>query len=78
MHCLKLAYFTSSRDFLVGSAEPVPTSGLRILNFLLFQASEEEEIVDLMLTKIFSFLGIKCKKEEKPVTNDQLKQPVSK
>ncbi|KAK2530103.1 Pkd1l2 [Columba guinea] len=42
-----------------------------------YQASEEEEIVDLMLTKIFSFLGIKCKKEEKPVTNDQLKQPVS-
>ncbi|NXW88690.1 PK1L2 protein, partial [Alopecoenas beccarii] len=40
-----------------------------------YQASEEEEIVDLMLTKIFSFLGIKCKKEEKPVTNDQLKQP---
>lgn len=62
----------------MGSAEPVPTSGLWILNFLLlFQASEEEEIVDLMLTKIFSFLGIKCKKEEKPVTNDQLKQPVS-
>ncbi|OPJ78162.1 polycystic kidney disease protein 1-like 2 [Patagioenas fasciata monilis] len=42
-----------------------------------YQASEEEEIVDLMLTKICSFLGIKCKKEEKPVTNDQLKQPVS-
>uniref|UniRef100_K7F7G5 Polycystin 1 like 2/pseudo n=1 Tax=Pelodiscus sinensis TaxID=13735 RepID=K7F7G5_PELSI len=30
-----------------------------------YQASEEEEIVDLMLMKIFSFLGIKCKKEEK-------------
>ncbi|KFO84066.1 Polycystic kidney disease protein 1-like 2, partial [Buceros rhinoceros silvestris] len=29
-----------------------------------YQASEEEEIVDLMLTKLFSFFGIKCKKEE--------------
>ncbi|NXU58239.1 PK1L2 protein, partial [Turnix velox] len=29
-----------------------------------YQASEEEEIVDLMLMKLFSFLGIKCKKEE--------------
>ncbi|KAF1589543.1 UNVERIFIED_CONTAM: Polycystic kidney disease protein 1-like 2, partial [Eudyptes pachyrhynchus] len=38
-----------------------------------YQASEEEEIVDLMLMKLFSFFGIKCKKEEKPVTNDQLK-----
>ncbi|XP_014797628.1 PREDICTED: polycystic kidney disease protein 1-like 2 [Calidris pugnax] len=37
-----------------------------------YQASEEEEIVDLMLMKLFSFFGIKCKKEEKPVTNDQL------
>ncbi|XP_061863851.1 polycystin-1-like protein 2 [Colius striatus] len=36
------------------------------------QASEEEEIVDLMLMKLCSFFGIKCKKEEKPVTNDQL------
>uniref|UniRef100_A0A663M0Q9 PK1L2 protein n=1 Tax=Athene cunicularia TaxID=194338 RepID=A0A663M0Q9_ATHCN len=36
-----------------------------------YQASEEEEIVDLMLMKLFSFFGIKCKKEEKPVTNDQ-------
>ncbi|GAB0195474.1 polycystic kidney disease protein 1-like 2 [Grus japonensis] len=42
-----------------------------------YQASEEEEIVDLMLMKLFSFLGIKCKKEEKPVTNDQLEQPVN-
>ncbi|NXJ01486.1 PK1L2 protein, partial [Psophia crepitans] len=39
-----------------------------------YQASEEEEIVDLMLTKLFSFLGIKCKKEEKPVTDDQPEQ----
>ncbi|NWY27439.1 PK1L2 protein, partial [Pheucticus melanocephalus] len=31
-----------------------------------YQASEEEEIVDLMLMKLFSFFGIKCKKEEKP------------
>ncbi|NXG52006.1 PK1L2 protein, partial [Psilopogon haemacephalus] len=36
-----------------------------------YQASEEEEIVDLMLMKLFSFFGIKCKKEEKPVTNGQ-------
>ncbi|NWX98428.1 PK1L2 protein, partial [Nothoprocta ornata] len=36
-----------------------------------YQASEEEEIVDLMLMKLFSFFGVKCKKEEKPVTNDQ-------
>uniref|UniRef100_A0A8C5IHC7 Polycystic kidney disease protein 1-like 2 n=1 Tax=Junco hyemalis TaxID=40217 RepID=A0A8C5IHC7_JUNHY len=43
-----------------------------------YQASEEEEIVDLMLTKLFSFFGIKCKKEEKPVTGEQLEQPVSK
>ncbi|KFP59122.1 Polycystic kidney disease protein 1-like 2, partial [Cathartes aura] len=28
-----------------------------------YQASEEEEIVDLMLMKLFSFFGIKCKKE---------------
>ncbi|NXA23049.1 PK1L2 protein, partial [Ibidorhyncha struthersii] len=40
-----------------------------------YQASEEEEIVDLMLMKLFSFFGIKCKKEEKPVTNDQLEEP---
>uniref|UniRef100_A0A8C3NZX8 Polycystic kidney disease protein 1-like 2 n=1 Tax=Cyanoderma ruficeps TaxID=181631 RepID=A0A8C3NZX8_9PASS len=40
-----------------------------------YQASEEEEIVDLMLMKLFSFFGIKCKKEEKPVTGEQLKQP---
>lgn len=43
---------------------------------LLFQASEEEEIVDLMLMKLFSFFGIKCKKEEKAVTGEQLEQPV--
>ncbi|NWV65762.1 PK1L2 protein, partial [Malurus elegans] len=36
-----------------------------------YQASEEEEIVDLMLMKLFSFFGIKCKKEEKPVTDEQ-------
>ncbi|NXP94231.1 PK1L2 protein, partial [Passerina amoena] len=40
-----------------------------------YQASEEEEIVDLMLMKLFSFFGIKCKKEEKPVTGEQLEQP---
>uniref|UniRef100_A0A8C9MUS2 Polycystin 1 like 2/pseudo n=1 Tax=Serinus canaria TaxID=9135 RepID=A0A8C9MUS2_SERCA len=42
-----------------------------------YQASEEEEIVDLMLIKLFSFFGIKCKKEEKPVTGEQLEQPFS-
>ncbi|KAM4767576.1 polycystin-1-like protein 2 [Cyanocitta cristata] len=42
-----------------------------------YQASEEEEIVDLMLMKLFSFFGIKCKNEEKPVTNGQPEQPVS-
>ncbi|KAM4640248.1 polycystin-1-like protein 3 [Amazona ochrocephala] len=41
------------------------------------QASEEEEIVDLMLMKLFSFFGLKCKKEEPPVTNDQPEQPAS-
>ncbi|NXO69413.1 PK1L2 protein, partial [Phainopepla nitens] len=40
-----------------------------------YQASEEEEIVDLMLMKLFSFFGIKCKKEEKPVNGEQLEQP---
>uniref|UniRef100_A0A8C3LVU0 Polycystic kidney disease protein 1-like 2 n=1 Tax=Chrysolophus pictus TaxID=9089 RepID=A0A8C3LVU0_CHRPC len=30
-----------------------------------YQASEEEEIVDLMLMKLFGFFGIKCKQEEK-------------
>ncbi|NXS56995.1 PK1L2 protein, partial [Brachypteracias leptosomus] len=40
-----------------------------------YQASEEEEIVDLMLMKLFSFFGIKSKKEEKPVTNDQPEEP---
>uniref|UniRef100_H0Z296 Polycystin 1 like 2/pseudo n=1 Tax=Taeniopygia guttata TaxID=59729 RepID=H0Z296_TAEGU len=42
-----------------------------------YQASEEEEIVDLMLMKLFSFFGIKCKKEEKPVAGEQLEQPAS-
>ncbi|XP_032626502.2 polycystin-1-like protein 2 [Chelonoidis abingdonii] len=42
-----------------------------------YQASEEEEIVDLMLMKIFSFLGIKCKKEEKLTNVDQLKEAAS-
>ncbi|NWT18612.1 PK1L2 protein, partial [Vireo altiloquus] len=40
-----------------------------------YQASEEEEIVDLMLMKLFSFFGIKCKKEEKPDTDGQPEQP---
>uniref|UniRef100_A0A8C3RV23 Polycystic kidney disease protein 1-like 2 n=2 Tax=Chelydra serpentina TaxID=8475 RepID=A0A8C3RV23_CHESE len=42
-----------------------------------YQGSEEEEIVDLMLMKIFSFLGIKCKKEEKPTNVEQLKETAS-
>nr|XP_009943686.1 PREDICTED: polycystic kidney disease protein 1-like 2 [Opisthocomus hoazin] len=42
-----------------------------------YQALEEEEIVDLMLMKLLSFFGVKCKKEEKAVTNDQLKQPAN-
>uniref|UniRef100_A0A8D0GTB2 Polycystin 1 like 2/pseudo n=1 Tax=Sphenodon punctatus TaxID=8508 RepID=A0A8D0GTB2_SPHPU len=40
-----------------------------------YQASEEEEIVDLMLMKIFSFLGMKCKREEKPNSSEQMKEP---
>ncbi|NXJ75146.1 PK1L2 protein, partial [Trogon melanurus] len=40
-----------------------------------YQASEEEEIVDLMLMKLFSFFGIKCKKEENSVTNNQPEPP---
>lgn len=43
----------------------------------LFQPSEEEEIVDLMLMKLFGFFGIKCKQEEKTGCNNQPKQPVS-
>uniref|UniRef100_G3UPE1 Polycystic kidney disease protein 1-like 2 n=1 Tax=Meleagris gallopavo TaxID=9103 RepID=G3UPE1_MELGA len=42
-----------------------------------YQASEEEEIVDLMLMKLFDFFGIKCKQEEKTVCNNQPRQPVS-
>ncbi|XP_021264638.1 polycystic kidney disease protein 1-like 2 [Numida meleagris] len=38
-----------------------------------YQASEEEEIVDLMLMKVFGFFGIKCKKEEKTGCKDQPK-----
>ncbi|XP_016288259.2 glycine cleavage system H protein, mitochondrial isoform X1 [Monodelphis domestica] len=34
------------------------------------QPSEEEEIVDLLLMKLFSFLGIKCKKNEDVMTSD--------
>lgn len=33
------------------------------LYFLFFQPSEEEEIVDLMLVKLGSLFGIKCKKQ---------------
>lgn len=83
MLCWKLAYFTSSIDFdlqlALTSADTESTLGvhLRVIYSLLFQASEEEEIVDLMLMKLFSFFGIKCKKEEKPVTGEQLQQPAS-
>uniref|UniRef100_A0ABM5EUS9 Polycystin-1-like protein 2 n=1 Tax=Pogona vitticeps TaxID=103695 RepID=A0ABM5EUS9_9SAUR len=41
-----------------------------------YQASEEEEIVDLMLKKICSFLGIKCK-NEKPDCKKPLEDPAS-
>lgn len=60
----------------LASADTESTSGVQLLvtYSLLFQASEEEEIVDLMLMKLFSFFGIKCKKEEKPVTDGQPEQ----
>ncbi|XP_029466481.1 polycystic kidney disease protein 1-like 2 [Rhinatrema bivittatum] len=38
-----------------------------------YQASEEEEIVDLMLMKICSFLGVKYKKEENAPHDDNVK-----
>ncbi|XP_019360809.1 PREDICTED: polycystic kidney disease protein 1-like 2 [Gavialis gangeticus] len=41
-----------------------------------YQASEEEEIVDLMLMKLFSFLGIKCKKEQ-TTDSEELKELAS-
>uniref|UniRef100_A0A4X2LHG8 Polycystic kidney disease protein 1-like 2 n=1 Tax=Vombatus ursinus TaxID=29139 RepID=A0A4X2LHG8_VOMUR len=39
------------------------------------QPSEEEEIVDLLLMKIFSFLGIKCKKSENVMTSNSVQVP---
>ncbi|XP_070941099.1 polycystin-1-like protein 2 isoform X1 [Macaca nemestrina] len=36
-----------------------------------YQLSEEGEIVDLLLMKIFSFLGIKCKREEPESSREQ-------
>ncbi|XP_061449764.1 polycystin-1-like protein 2 [Rhineura floridana] len=42
-----------------------------------YQASEEEEIVDLMLKKTCSFLGIKCKTDHTPAYDKQLEGPVS-
>ncbi|KYO37869.1 polycystic kidney disease protein 1-like 2 isoform A [Alligator mississippiensis] len=41
-----------------------------------YQASEEEEIVDLMLMKLFSFLGIKRKKEQ-TTDSEELKELAS-
>ncbi|XP_042294389.1 polycystic kidney disease protein 1-like 2 isoform X2 [Sceloporus undulatus] len=40
-----------------------------------YQASEEEEIVDLMLKKISSFLGIRCKNDQKPDCDKPLEEP---
>ncbi|XP_078524933.1 polycystin-1-like protein 2 [Lissotriton helveticus] len=42
-----------------------------------YQASEEEEIVDLMLMKIFSFFGVKYKKEVVPKTENKPKDQSS-
>ncbi|XP_063168976.1 polycystin-1-like protein 2 [Candoia aspera] len=42
-----------------------------------YQASEEEEIVDLMLKKMCSFLGIKCKNDCTPACGKQLKAAVN-
>ncbi|KAL8194772.1 UNVERIFIED_CONTAM: Polycystic kidney disease protein 1-like 2 [Gekko kuhli] len=42
-----------------------------------YQASDEEEIVDLMLMKICSFLGIKCKTGPKPACDKRLDEPAS-
>lgn len=35
------------------------------------QLSEEEEIIDLLLMKILSFLGIKCKRQEPGSSSEQ-------
>ncbi|XP_069463204.1 polycystin-1-like protein 2 isoform X2 [Ambystoma mexicanum] len=43
-----------------------------------YQASEEEEIVDLMLMKICSFFGVKYKKEEVPKNEAAPKEECSK
>nr|XP_056718331.1 polycystic kidney disease protein 1-like 2 [Euleptes europaea] len=42
-----------------------------------YQASDEEEIVDLMLMKICSFLGIKCKTDPKPACDKLLEGPAT-
>ncbi|XP_077166400.1 polycystin-1-like protein 2 isoform X2 [Paroedura picta] len=42
-----------------------------------YQVSDEEEIVDLMLMKICSFLGIKCKSDPKPDCDKRLEEPTS-
>ncbi|XP_054856225.1 polycystic kidney disease protein 1-like 2 [Eublepharis macularius] len=42
-----------------------------------YQASDEEEIVDLMLMKICSFLGIKCKTDPKPACDKLPEEPAS-
>ncbi|XP_062997536.1 polycystin-1-like protein 2 [Elgaria multicarinata webbii] len=43
-----------------------------------YQASEEEEIVDLMLKKICSFLGIKYKTDHKPACDKPVNESVNK
>ncbi|KAJ6666084.1 hypothetical protein lerEdw1_000988 [Lerista edwardsae] len=42
-----------------------------------YQASEEEEIVDLLLMKICSFFGIKCNNDHKPTCDQPQEEPVS-
>lgn len=75
---LKQRFLSCNLPWLQWEPESTLSVHLWVTCLVLFQASEEEEIVDLMLMKLFSFFGIKCKKEEKPVTDEQQEQPVSK
>ncbi|KAH0619520.1 hypothetical protein JD844_000206 [Phrynosoma platyrhinos] len=54
----------NSYKTLFDSAETMVSLQLGIFNYE--EASEEEEIVDLMLKKMSSFLGIRCKNDQKP------------
>ncbi|XP_066494065.1 polycystin-1-like protein 2 [Tiliqua scincoides] len=42
-----------------------------------YQASEEEEIVDLLLMKICSLFGIRCSNDHKPICDKSPEEPVS-